>query len=130
MGGRILFAKAARTRPLWESSWRLRHLPHRRLRLREIEAHVHLAVHRRSDGEVLVRLLPLSRAPEELAEAEVAVGDERAHAELAGEGQGLTVKGFRILGAACQGDVTGEAEGMALACSRPQPAGERQCLSG
>ena len=46
---------------------------------------VHLAVHRRSDGEVLLRLLALTRAPVELAEPEVAVGDERTHAELVGE---------------------------------------------
>ena len=33
-------------------------------------------VHRRGDGEVLLGLLALARAPGELAEAEVAVGDE------------------------------------------------------
>src|SRR5262245_38323521 len=38
---------------------------------------------------MLVRLLVLVDAPIELAEAEVAVGDERAHAELAGERQRL-----------------------------------------
>ena len=32
---------------------------------------------------------PLARAPVELAEAEVAVGDERAHAELVGQGHRL-----------------------------------------
>ena len=32
---------------------------------------------------------PLARAPVELAEAEVAVGDEGAHAELGGEGERL-----------------------------------------
>jgi hypothetical protein len=36
---------------------------------------------------MLVRLLTLARAPVELAEAEVAVGDEGAHAQLAGERQ-------------------------------------------
>ena len=39
--------------------------------------HVHLAVHRGRRGEVLLRLLTFARAPVELAEAEVAVGDER-----------------------------------------------------
>ena len=34
---------------------------------------------------MLLRLRALARASAELAEAEVAVGDERAHAELAGE---------------------------------------------
>jgi hypothetical protein len=33
---------------------------------------------------MLLRLLALARAPVELAEAEVAVGDEGAHAELGG----------------------------------------------
>src|SRR6266508_2529632 len=56
--------------------------------------HAHLAVHRRRGGEVLLRLLALARAPVELAEAEVAVGDERAHAELGGEGQGGAVVCF------------------------------------
>ena len=41
-----------------------------------------------------LRLLALARAPVELAEAEVAVGDERAHAELAGESQRLAVVAF------------------------------------
>src|SRR5438445_10693453 len=44
--------------------------------------HAHLAVHRRRGGEVLLRLLALARPPGELAEAEVAVGDEGAHAEF------------------------------------------------
>ncbi len=52
--------------------------------LLQIELHVHLAVHRGGGGEVLTGLLALARAPVELAEAEVAVGDERAHAELFG----------------------------------------------
>jgi len=42
------------------------------------------AVHRRRGGEVLAGLLALVRAVVELAEAEVAVGDEGAHAELGG----------------------------------------------
>ena len=46
-----------------------------RLRLLQIEPHVHLAVHRRRDGEVLLRLLTLARAPVELAEAEMAVAE-------------------------------------------------------
>ncbi len=54
----------------------------------------------------------------------MAVGDEGAHAELAGERQRLAVIGFRVLGAACQRDVTGEAECMYLVSSSPQSAGE------
>src|SRR5437773_6574703 len=53
-----------------------------RLRLLQPEPHIHLAVHRRRGGEVLLRLLALTRAPVELAEAEVAVGDEGDPREL------------------------------------------------
>jgi hypothetical protein len=49
-----------------------------------MEPHVHLAVHRRRDGEGLVGLLEPARAPRELAEPEVAVGDKGAQAKLAG----------------------------------------------
>src|SRR5262245_31328878 len=55
--------------------------PRRRLCLLEIEPHIHLAVHRGRRGEVLLRLLRVARAPVERAEAEVAVGDEPAHAK-------------------------------------------------
>jgi hypothetical protein len=58
--------------------------------------------------------LALARAPVELAEAEVAVGDERAHAEVVGECQGLAVGAFSVLGAAGRRDTTGEAEGVSL----------------
>src|SRR5262249_3596283 len=54
----------------------------RRLCLLQPVRHPHLAVHRRRGGEMLLRLLTLARAPVELAEAEVAVGDEGAHASL------------------------------------------------
>src|SRR5512132_4011557 len=91
------------------------------LRLLQPEAHVHLAVHRRRDGEVLLRLLALARAPVELAEAEVTVGDEGAHAELAGEGQGLAVVAFSLVGATYRRGVTGEAEGVGRASASPQP---------
>ena len=49
------------------------------------EPHVHLAVQRGRGGEVLAGLLARAGAPAELAEAEVAAGDEWAHAELGGE---------------------------------------------
>jgi hypothetical protein len=47
------------------------------------EPPVHLAVHRDRSGQVLMGLLALACAPVELAEAEVAVGDERAQASRA-----------------------------------------------
>src|SRR5881396_2020739 len=64
-------------------------------RLLQPEPHVHLAVHRRCGGQVLLGLFLLARSPEQLAEAEVAVGGEGAHAEVGGECQGLAV---RVLG--------------------------------
>src|SRR5260370_20508621 len=100
------------------------------VRLLQPEAHVHLAVHRRRRAEVVLRLLALAGGPLELAEAEVAVGDGWATAELAGKRQRLAVGAFSVLGAACRCDVTAEAEGVGLASPSPQPAGERQCLSG
>src|SRR2546428_130320 len=68
------------------------------LRLLQPGPHVHRAVHRRGGRAVFAGVLPLACAPVELAEAEVAVGDERAHAELVGEGHGLPVGGFGLLG--------------------------------
>jgi hypothetical protein len=73
----------------------------RRLRLLQEEGHAHLAVHRQRGLEVFVGLRPVARSAVELAEAEVAMGDEGAHAELAGEGQALVVVAFGFLGAAC-----------------------------
>src|SRR5205823_14570121 len=70
---------------------------HLRLRLLQPEPHVHLAVHRRSGGEVLAGLLLLARAPTELAEAEVAVGDEGAHAARLAERQSVAVVGLSAL---------------------------------
>ena len=40
---------------------------------------------------MLVGLLPLGRALGERAEAQVAVGHERVHAEIRGQGQGLAI---------------------------------------
>src|SRR5262245_20981814 len=93
-------------------------------RLLQPVRHAHLAVHRRRGGEMLLRLLALARAAVELAEAEVAVGDEGAHGEVTSECQCLAVVDFRVLGAAGQRDVAGEAEGVGLAGSSPQPASE------
>jgi len=52
---------------------------------------------------VLLGLLALARAPVELAEAEVAVGDERAHAELRGDCQRLSICCFGLIGVAARG---------------------------
>src|SRR5262249_30063237 len=64
---------------------------HLSLSLLQPVRHAHLAVHRRGSGEVLAGLLTLSRAPVEFAEAEVAVGDERSHAERRRQRQGKPI---------------------------------------
>src|SRR5262249_6779232 len=66
----------------------------------------------------------------ELAETEVAVSHERAHAELRGQGQRLAVERFGVPNAAGRGDLTGEAEGVSLCPTSREPAAERQGLSG
>src|SRR5207245_591872 len=53
-----------------------------RLCLVRPESHIHRAVHRQREPQVLFRPLPLADATVELAEAQMAVGDERAHSEL------------------------------------------------
>jgi hypothetical protein len=55
-------------------------------------------VHRRRGGEVLLRLLVLLRAPVELGEAEVAVGDEGAHLAWLSERQSLKIVAFATRG--------------------------------
>jgi hypothetical protein len=47
-----------------------RQLPHRRLRLLQIEPHVHLAVHGRGGGEAFAGLIAPSGTPVEVAETE------------------------------------------------------------
>src|SRR5215470_4356446 len=74
-----------------------RRVPRLRFRLLQPEPHVHLAVHRRRGREVLLCLLALARALVELAEAEVAVGDEGAHAARLGQRQRLAVVGLAAL---------------------------------
>src|SRR5262249_34943533 len=88
-----------------------------------------LAVHHRRGGEMLLRLLAVARAPVELAEAEVAVGDEQAHAELAGELQRLAVGAFGVVRTGCRCDVTQEAKGLGLARPSSCSAGEPQGLA-
>src|SRR5262245_52817816 len=76
--------------------WVSSRFPHCRLRLLEIEPHVHLAVHRRRGGEVVAGLLRIARPAVDLAETEMAVDDEGPHAELGGERQRLTVVGLSV----------------------------------
>jgi hypothetical protein len=57
------------------------------LGLLQPEPHVHLAAHGGRRRDVLLRLLESPRAPVELAEAQMAVGDKGPHAALLGERQ-------------------------------------------
>jgi hypothetical protein len=84
---------------LWVSE-----VAHLRLRLLKPGPHIHLAVHRRRNREVFACFSTLAHTSVELAEAEMAVGDDRAHAQLIGEGQGLPEGGFGVWAgsSACQ----------------------------
>ena len=59
----------------------------------EPQPHAHFVeqAHRRRE---MLRRLPIAYSPAELAEAEAAVSDERAHAELQGQSRGSGVVGF------------------------------------
>ena len=64
---------------------------------------------------MLPGLLPLARAPVELAEAEVAMGDERPHGARLGKRQRLPIVGLAALGVAAVGmscDVTEQVQRM------------------
>src|SRR4029450_10959837 len=97
----------------------LRRLSHLRFRLLQPVRHPHLAVHRRRGGEVLLHLLALARALVELAEAEMAVGDERGHAGLVGERRGLLVVSLAALGVEPVGMGRDVAQEMLSMGSRP-----------
>jgi hypothetical protein len=92
--------------------------------------HVHFAVHRGCDGEPLLSLRGIPSVATELAEAEVAVGDERAHFAGFGECQRLVVVTFSVPGSARHGDVTHQAEGVGLVSTGAQPSGKLQALLG
>jgi hypothetical protein len=68
---------------------------HFHLRLLQPVRHPHLAIHRRRRGEVLSGPLALVGAVVELAEAEVAVGLQRTHAEFLSRTEDVRVVGFR-----------------------------------
>src|SRR5262245_2394790 len=92
-----------------------RALTHLALCLLDPERHVHLPVYGRRAGHKLLSPLGLTRAPEEFAEAEVAVGDQGAHAARLGEVQCLAVAGFPALGLGpigMAGDVGEQVPGM------------------
>ena len=73
------------------------HFCQRSFRLRQPESHVHGTVQLDSGGDFDTGVFDPAHAAIQGAEAEVAVGHERAHAELLGQGQGLLVVGCGLL---------------------------------
>jgi len=82
---------------------------------------------------VLASLVLLARAPVELAEAQVAVGDERPHAEFFGESQAFStpgLPGLDIRGIATHGDVAEKVEGPRFHATDAPVACELECTRG
>jgi hypothetical protein len=78
-------------------------------------------------------LLPVADFGIQRAEAAVAMGLERAHAELVGEDEGLTVMGGGLIDvrrSAMRGDLAKETQGIRLVGTFLALTGERQCLLG
>src|SRR5262245_10567874 len=95
--------------------------------------HVHFAVHRRCDGQVLLSLLLLPSAAMRLAETEVAVGDEWPHAEFRRQSYGGAVVRFRRhhVGAGMMGgDLAEEAKSPRLIAARTTLTGDRHSAVG
>src|SRR5262245_30161458 len=67
------------------------------LRLLQIEAHVHLAVHARRNAQVFAGLFTLSSAVTKLGEPQVAMSNKGPHTPWLGEGDGLAVVGLAAL---------------------------------
>ena len=88
------------------------HLCQRRLGLGQPERHVHGTIHLDSHGQRSADLFPLAYRGIQSAEAPVAVGLERTHAECLGRGEGLAVVSGGLVdarGNAMRGDVAEEA---------------------
>src|SRR5207249_3010597 len=117
LGGQLDFALHGNSPPVWVApvAWLIllqiaelpsefccslarTHLHQRCLCLREPERHVHGAVEGNGGRQRQAGLLCLAGPGVEGAEATVAMRLERTHAELFGEGEGLAVVGFSLLG--------------------------------
>src|SRR6516225_10575200 len=86
-----------------------------RLGLLQPEARVHLTVHRRRRHEMLLCLHPLPGVLVELTDAEAAVSLERAHTQLLGRHERLTIVGLGTLGLggiAMRGDLAKKSQGV------------------
>src|SRR5262249_45521519 len=85
------------------------------LRLLQPEVHAHLPIHYGRRRQMLPRPFQVARPACQRSKAEVAVGDDRAHAQLVGECQRFAVVGFGVFLSGRQRDITAEAEGLGLA---------------
>src|SRR5712691_2523968 len=121
---------SSRPLPLVQS---LFHLRQHRLYLRQLEGHLHGAIHLHGGGQLGASLLLLACLGVQHAEAVVAVRLERAHPQLLGEGEGLLVIGFGLLvlrGLAPCRNVAEEAQGIRLVATVLARTGERQGALG
>src|SRR5262252_7927165 len=78
-------------------------------------------------------LLPLARPGVQSAEAEVAMGEQRVHAEFVRQGKGLAVAGFGLFdlrGITMCGNVAEEAQGISLPTSMLMGTEKLQGTSG
>ena len=69
-----------------------------RLSLFQPQSHFHLPHHCDRRSEMLFSLLSAPYPPVQLAQTNVAMRYERAHAELFSEGESLAIVGFRLTG--------------------------------
>src|SRR5215510_1389657 len=104
--GHSMLGKTRPQAPLWmkklrttfSQSWSPLHLRQRRLRLRQPEGHLHGVVQRDSSRKLGAGLLWPAAPCIQRTEATVAVGLQRAHAKLRGQGEGLVVVGCGLRG--------------------------------
>src|SRR5262249_59530014 len=86
-----------------------------------------------SSRELSTDLFPLPRRGIQDAQAAMAVGLERTHALCLGQGEGLAVMGFGLLGfwwGMASSDLAEEAEGIRLVATLLALAGEGESLYG
>ena len=101
------------------------------LRLLLPEVHAHLPIHRRRGRQMLARLSEVAGPASQPSEAEVAVGDEGAHAKLLGEGEGFLVVLLGDLwlgGIAVRVDLAEKSESPRLVAALLSVAGEGEGL--
>src|SRR5882724_3328596 len=97
------------------------------------EDHAHSVVQLDGSGQFGASWLPMADLGVEGAEDAVAVSQERAHAELLGQREGLAVMGFSGLGLrkfALRSNLAEEAQDPCLLASKVALGGERQGTPG